>query len=61
MSFIGVFFGVLLLGVVIYASMWWQGWTGLTLRITKWYFIIFTVLAIIAALYDAFVGLDSLL
>lgn len=57
MDFITVFLGVFLIGVVIYATAWWQGWGTMSLRVTKWYFIIFTVLALLVAVYDSFVDI----
>lgn len=51
------FVSILLLGMVIYGSLWWQG-NNLTLRITKWFAIITLVGALIGGGYFAFAGLE---
>ncbi|WP_187386106.1 hypothetical protein [Paenibacillus tuaregi] len=41
---------VLLLGIVIYAKLWWDGST-MSLRFTKWYFGLFLLGALIVGGY----------
>lgn len=49
------FVAVLVLGVVAYLTMWWEG-TWVNLRFTKWYFAIIVVLAIATGGYFWFTG-----
>lgn len=41
------FVSVFLLGVVIYVSVWWEG-SYFSLAFTKWFFIIFFVVALVS-------------
>ncbi|WP_433945534.1 hypothetical protein [Paenibacillus sp. SN-8-1] len=41
---------ILLLGIVIYAKLWWDGST-MSLRFTKWYFGLFLLGAVIVGGY----------
>lgn len=49
------FIGVILLGVVIYVSAWMDGSTW-TKKVTKWFFGIFFVAALITGGYFYFIG-----
>ncbi len=40
------FISILLLGIVIFAKIWWDG-SGIGFKFTKWYFGIFFVAALI--------------
>lgn len=43
-----VFISILLLGAVIYGKIWWEG-AGVSFKFTKWYFVIFSLAALIVA------------
>ncbi|MEK3750053.1 hypothetical protein NYE25_17680 [Paenibacillus sp. FSL E2-8871] len=40
------FISILLLGVVVFAKIWWDG-SGISFKFTKWYFGIFFIVALI--------------
>lgn len=54
MAFIA-WLSILLLGIVIYFTAWWQG-TGMSLKFTKWYFGFFFAAAVIVGGYTYFAG-----
>lgn len=43
------FSSVMLLGVVIYGTAWWQG-PGISIRFTKWFFGIFFIAAAVSGI-----------
>jgi hypothetical protein len=48
------FFGILVLGAVIYVTIWWEG-PNMSIKFTKWFFSIFVVAALIVGGYTFFV------
>lgn len=44
---------MLVLGGVIYGKVWWDG-PSMSLRFTKWYFLIWGLLSVAAAIYTYF-------
>lgn len=49
------FLSTFLLGVVIYGSLWWQG-SDMSWRVTKWYFGIFFIAALVVGVITYFSG-----
>jgi len=52
------FSSVMLLGVVIYGTAWWQG-PGISIRFTKWFFGLFLAAAAVTGMLT-FVGILSI-
>ncbi|MGG1552475.1 hypothetical protein [Paenibacillus ferrarius] len=44
-----VFIGIILLGLVIFIKVWWDG-TGMSMKFTKWYFAFFFSTAVIGSI-----------
>ncbi len=44
------FVSIMLLGVVIFVKIWWDG-AGISMRFTRWFFALFFVAAFVGGLY----------
>lgn len=49
------FLSVLLLGILIFVKLWWDG-EGMSLRFAKWYFGIFLIAALIVGVCTYFMS-----